>query len=667
MDSPASRTEAAWRIEDAEELYRVQAWSDGFFFVNEAGHVAARPGPDESIAIDVAEIVADVRARGVEFPVLLRFQDILQARVRRLNEAFRSARERFEYGNEYRSIYPIKVNQLHEVVEEVLDAGRRYNLGLECGSKAELVAALAHLEQDDTLLICNGVKDNAMLSLMRAGQRLGKRIIPVVEKYGEFPQWMALAGQAPQTPEFGVRVRLTTSGSGRWAESGGDQSKFGISIPELVTLLERLEADGRRDAFVLLHCHLGSQIADISILRDALKELTQVYAKLVRRGIPIRYIDVGGGLGVSYDASDGQADCAIPYSLQEYANAVVSSVREVCDEQQVPHPILLSESGRAITAHHSMLIVECQGAYRKDRIEPEFRPRTEDHALVGKLHRILQRIEKPNRQRPLKVSALVEAYHEIRDIRRDADARFRIGYLPLEQQALVERLYWSTCDALLRRMLAQDPDPMPPEFVELEEDLVEHYLCNFSVFQSMLDHWAIDQVFPIMPIARLDERPDRRAVLVDLTCDSDGKVDRYVSADTDKSFISLHPVREGEPYFLGMFLMGAYQDILGDAHNLFGRVSEVHIYTDDAEPNGYWIEKIIPGIRVQEMLEHVQYFAPDLNRRMNALVRAKIDADAIRPKAGMAILDEYTSAFKRSTYCDLQNGTPPANGEGGGT
>lgn len=646
-----------WGTEDSAELYRVDVWGDDFFFIDAHGNASVKPKEDGDLAISIPRVVADLTEQGVTLPVLLRFQDVLRSRVRRINEAFGRAIDRFQFEGDYRSVYPIKVNQLHEVVEEVLDAGVPYGLGLECGSKPELVAALPHLTRDDTLLICNGVKDEGMLSLIHAGQRLGKNVIPVIEKFGEFEHWMRLTAGSDTVPAFGVRVRLTTAGSGRWADSGGDRSKFGISLAELVELLARLSETGRQDAFVLLHFHVGSQVNDVQVLRNAVKEVTQIYAKLARRGIAIRYIDVGGGLGVRYDAGEGVDDSSITYSLQEYANAVVSAVHDVCEEQSVPHPTLISESGRAITAHHSVLVVEALGSYSKDMIPTDFRPGEQEHVLVRKLYRVLERLDRRVRQNRAKPSMLIEAYHETRDIRRDAEARFRLGYMPLEQQALIERLFWSICATIARELRAAEPDPEPAELALIEEALVDQYLCDFSVFQSILDHWAIGQTFPVMPIARLDERPGRRAVIVDLTCDSDGKVHHYVTARPDKKYIDLHAMRPGERYFLGLFLMGAYQDIMGDAHNLFGRVTEAHVYADADEAGGYWVEKIIPGTRVQEILGQVQYFANDLERRMSALVREKIDAGLLRPKQGMAILDEYVKTFERSTYVE------PATGE----
>jgi len=636
-----------WDPEQSAELYRLDAWGDEFFFINEQGHAAVRPFGDDRLAIDIVRLVHELERRQVPFPLLVRFQDVLQARVRMLNEAFAAAITESEYGNRYTGVYPIKVNQLHEVVEEVLDAGRRYGMGLECGSKAELIAALPHLSDDDMLLICNGVKDRTMLSLILSAQRLGLNVIPVMEKYSEFEALLALADAQGLAPKLGVRVRLSTRGSGRWSESGGNKSKFGLTVPELMRLVAELERRGRREALALLHFHIGSQIADIQVLKQASKEMTQIYASLLGRGLSIRYLDVGGGLGVSYGAGHARGEAGVNYSLQEYANAVVFSVKEVCDAQEVPPPVIVSESGRAITAHHSVLLVPVIDSQRRNGDARPEMP-AEPHTTVETLTGILDSVRDPERE----PAELIEAYHDIEEIRNEVNTLFTLGYLELEQLAAAESLYWIIARELLPRLRSAELEPVPREVLELEERLTDRYLCNFSVFQSILDHWAIDQSFPILPIDRLDERPDGRAVVVDLTCDSDGKVSHYISALDDKSFLPVHGLEPGRPYYLGFFLMGAYQDIMGDTHNLFGRVAEVHVYADAEEDDNFWIERVIPAAAVHEMLAQVQYFPNDLNRRMNEIIKRKIDAGALRPTAGMEILGQYVACFNDTTYCD---------------
>jgi len=649
----------AWSREDAAEHYRVPAWSDGFFTINAAGHMAVQPFDQDPLSIDIMDVIKELGRRGARFPVLLRFQDVLRARVQRLNHAFTEAISEAAYQNAYHAIYPIKVNQLHEVVEEVLDAGKPFGLGLECGSKAELVATVAHLESDDTLLICNGVKDRPMLSLILSSQLLGKNVIPVMEKYAEFEDLIALADEAKATTQFGIRIRLRTAGAGKWADSGGYQSKFGISLPELLKIVETLKQSATEHRLALLHFHLGSQISHIKQLKQAAKELAQIYAELVQWGLPIRYIDVGGGLGVNYTGAFEEG--GIQYSLQEYANAVVSAIKDVCDERRVAHPILLSESGRAMTAHHSVLVVDTLGAFRKDSAESEQKIPPDSHRITHNLDEILRwLLEAPEQGHGL--DQLIEAYHDVVEIHQEAATLFAMGFLPLRQNALIERMYWSSCSALLRQLRLEEPDPLPRELLELQDLLVDQYLINFSVFQSVLDHWAIQQPFPIVPLHRLDERPTRRAMLVDLTCDSDGRITQYVSANDDKKFLELHPLNRGEAYYLGFFLMGAYQDIMGDAHNLFGRVTEAHIYGDREEDGNFWIEKVIPGTKVQDMLAQVQYFPNDLHRRMQAQVKEKIASGAIRPKRGMEILDQYRACFETETYLvNHRTGKPAAS------
>lgn len=642
----------AWSAERSAELYRLEGWGAGFFHINADGKLAVRVGQDGPEMV-VADIVADLRRRNVPFPALIRFQDVLHARVQRLNRAFTAAIEEAGYQAPYRGVYPIKVNQLHEVVEEVLAAGRPFGMGLECGSKGELVAALAHMEDDDALLICNGVKDASMLRLMLSAQRIGKNVIPVVEKFNEFELLMSLASGMQVKPRLGVRIRLATSGSGKWAESGGDLSKFGISIPELIQVVDRLRAADALDSLVLLHFHLGSQIADIHIVRQGVREIAQVYAQLVQRGLPIRYLDVGGGLGVNYESPYADDETPINYTLGEYANAIVYAVKEVCDAAKVHHPTLVSESGRAITAHHSMLIVPVLGSYRKDTIDPGFAPGSEDHAVIHELFGILKDVQgrAGRRRRKRWAWELLEALHDAADKRGDVDKLFTLGYLPLEQKALAERLYWTICQEIHTLVRRADPAAeVPAELNDLEQHLVDQYLCDFSVFQSILDHWAIGQGFPIVPIERLDEEPARRATLVDLTCDSDGKVDHYVSRLKDRRFLPVHALTRDRPYYLAFCLMGAYQDIMGDSHNLFGRVAEAHVYADAEEPGGYYIEKIIPGTTVEEMLALVQYFPKDLHRRMNEIIRRKVEAGVIRPPVGVQLLEEYMRCFGDTTY-----------------
>ncbi|MEZ5557191.1 MAG: biosynthetic arginine decarboxylase [Pseudomonadales bacterium] len=637
-----------WGPEDSEQLYAMSAWSDGYYFVNEQGNVAVRPLDGESLSIDICAVIRAARAEGATLPLLIRFQDILEARVKRLNEAFIQAISEAGYQNRYQSLYPIKVNQLNEVVEEVLEAGAPYGGGLECGSKAELVAALP-LVGDDRLLLCNGVKDRDMLTLMVNAQQIGQQVLPVVEKYTEFEQLMILGDQRGEVPRLAARVKLSTRGSGRWFESGGSGSKFGITFAELTRLVQELEARGAGDRLQLLHFHLGSQIADIQVLKSAVRELTQVYAELRLRGLPVQYLDVGGGLGVNYGGDYGtDEESAINYGLMEYANAVVYAVQEICAQRGVPEPVLLSESGRAITAHHSVLVVPVLGVHKPD--SPVDLPEQDDPPIVvARLQLSLE--EAQAAQSP---GDLLEAFHDAQEARAEADQLLRLGYLDLVSMAQSERLYWSICREVLARLQRLDLSPVPVEQTLLEQQLTDLYLCDFSVFHSIIDHWAIGQMFPVMPLHRLEEEPDRRAQIVDLTCDSDGKVSRYVHIKDDAERLPLHRFSSTEPYFLGFFLVGAYQEILGDSHNLFGRVCEVHVYGSADEPDNFWIEKLIQGITIKEMLADVQYFPNELIRRVSDLVKRKIEAGLIKPNQGMRVLNHYTRQLELNTYCDIE-------------
>jgi len=636
-----------WTTGQAQALYGMETWSEGFFHVNAAGNVSVCPLADSELSIDITEVVAGAKAEGVSLPMIIRFQDILRVRVQRLNDAFTQAIRESGYGNRYRAVYPIKVNQLHEVVDEVLDAGARYDMGLECGSKTELIAALP-LVSDQRLLLCNGVKDHTMLALMLNAQQLGQQVLPVIEKYSEFDQLMILGDQRGMAPKLAVRVKLSTRGSGRWFESGGYRSKFGLTVPELMRVVQELETRGASDRLELLHFHLGSQISNIQVLRSAVKEITQIYADLRDRGLNVTCLDVGGGLGVNYGGGYGSDETAINYALTEYANAVVYSVQEICQARGVPEPVLLSESGRAITAHHSVLIVPVLGVHRPDA-PFDVNLRDDPAPVVEALATALNDARAGEELQPL-----LETFHDAQESRTEADQLMRLGYLDVESLAQADSLYWSTCREVLARLQSLELSPPPPEQAQLEDQLTDIYLCDFSVFHSIIDHWAIGQTFPVMPLHRLDEAPRRRAQVVDLTCDSDGKVAHYVGAGGTSEWLPLHGVAPGEPYYLGFFLVGAYQEILGDSHNLFGRVSEVHVYASADEPGNFFIEKVIGGITVQDMLAQVQYFPNELNKRMSDLVKAKIEAGVVKPNEGMRILNQYTRRFEETTYCDIE-------------
>ena len=646
-----------WSIDSATELYRIDEWSDRFFAVADNGHMVVRSARDGGSDIDIASLVADLARQDLYPPMLLRFHDVLRERVKRINDAFGLAVADAGYEGSYRCVYPIKVNQLREVVEEILDAGEPYDMGLECGSKAELVAGLVQLNSGSRLLLCNGVKDDDMLRLMLDAQQLGRNVLPVMEKLHELERFLEIADELQVPAQFGVRIRLDAGGAGKWAESGGSLSKFGLSVPELVDVTARLLEEGRGHWLKLLHFHIGSQIESVNAVKDAVRELSQIYAHLHSMGIPVHYLDVGGGLGVNYGGGYGDDESSgIQYSLQEYANAIVFTVMEVCDGREVPHPVLVSESGRAVTAHHSVLVVDVLGAFqRDDGAVPEV---GDDEAqplqLLAATYHWASTMDddapKPNRLR--------EAYHDAREAREQASQLFNLGYLSLEHKANAERLYWAICRKLWEQVQTLPYRSVAPELQHLESELSDQYLCNFSVFQSMLDHWAIGQQFPIVPLTRLDEEPTRRAVVVDLTCDSDGKVNRYVCAESP-NYLPVHALRGNEPYQLGIFMVGAYQDIMGDTHNLLGRVPEVHVYADEEEASGYFVEKLVRGMSIEEMLALVQYFPNDLHRRMQAIIREQQASAGLKPRIGVELLNRYDALFRDNTYMEKRRIVAP--------
>jgi arginine decarboxylase len=653
--TPTAPAAPSWDKKKALKTYQIRRWGAKYFDINAAGHVAVTPLRDTGSSVDLYEVVQQARERGLKFPLLVRFQDILRNRVEELNESFNRALAAAEYKGKYMGVFPIKVNQLREVVEEILDAGKPHNYGLEVGSKSELFTAMAVLTGPERLIICNGYKDLAFIRTALIGQRIGKRIIMVVEKFSEIRQIIDAAKEFGVVPEIGVRVRLQSKGGGKWDQSGGERAKFGVTTTELVDAVNLLKREGFLSSFKLLHFHIGSQIPNIRAIKRAVNEGARFYAKLKKAGCPIEFIDVGGGLAVDYDGSRTAYDSSTNYTLQEYANDVVSAVAEVCNSEDVPHPHIISESGRAVVAHHSMLIIEVFGALEKGRGDSHFEFRNgQEHLLVRQLLKIKSKLASLGR---------LEAYHEAMERKEQAEQLFSLGYFDLETKAKVETLFWEICRDL-RELCKQEDGDMPKELEQLEEHLSDQYICNFSLFQSLLDHWALDQLFPIIPIHRLNEAPTREATLVDITCDSEGKIDQFIGGRGAQQTLPLHELQPNEPYYLGIFLVGAYQDIMGDLHNLFGRVNEVHLFLDADEPCGYYIEEIIPGTPIGQILEDVQYFEQDLSRMMKAQVDQAVKEDRVKPSEGMKLLDLYEAGLKDYTYLDFFSSkpTPPANG-----
>jgi len=640
--SDLSNGDAPWDIASARSLYNIDRWGAKYFDINEAGQVIAKPLQDGGASVELSDVVEEARGRGLKFPMLIRFQDILRHRVQSINDAFRASIAEFNYQGGYRGVFPIKVNQLREVVEEILDAGKPYQFGLEVGSKPELFAGLALQDQEGSLIICNGYKDASFIRMALMGIKLGRKVIMVVEKLEELKQIISVSRQCGVEPLIGIRSRLLSKGAGKWAESGGENAKFGLSTVELLAAAELLRRENLVHCFRLLHFHIGSQVPDILTVKKAVQEAARVYAKLHKMGFPIEYIDVGGGLGVDYDGSRSAFDSSTNYTLQEYTNDVVYYIADVCNAEKVPHPEIVSESGRAIVAHHSVLIVEVFGGIGKVRADTNFEYGESEHPLVKELLDIKRNLCKLNK---------LEAYHDALERREDAHTMFTLGVLELPEKAKIEHLYWEISAAVVASFRGQAY--IPEEIRKLEDSLGDQYLCNFSVFQSLLDHWALGQLFPIMPISRLNERPTREATLVDITCDSDGQINKFIDLRDVRDTLPLHALKgngQTEPYYLGFFLMGAYQDIMGDLHNLFGRVNELHVFLDPDEPAGYYVEEVIEGNTIIQALAAVQYDENELKRQMKAQVDAAIKSDRLKPSEGMRLLDDYERGLKEYTY-----------------
>ncbi|MBE0542982.1 MAG: biosynthetic arginine decarboxylase [Verrucomicrobia bacterium] len=634
-----------WDVQSARDLYNIHRWGAKYFDINDAGHVVARPLQDAGTAVDITDVIEEAKARGLKFPLLIRFQDILRHRVESINLAFRNSITEFNYQGKYRGVFPIKVNQLREVVEEILDAGKPFDFGLEVGSKPELFAGLALQSQVGSLIICNGYKDCDFIRMALLGIKLGKKVIMVVEKLEELRQIISVSKQFGVEPLVGIRARLLAKGAGRWAGSGGENAKFGLSTAELLAAAELLKAENLTHCFKLVHFHIGSQVPDILTVKKAVQEAARFYAKLQKMGFNIEYLDVGGGLGVDYDGSRSAFDSSTNYSLQEYTNDIVYYIADVCNAEKVPHPDIISESGRAIVAHHSVLIVEVFGAIGKTRPDIEFQYGDDEHPIVRELFDMRKNLAKLNK---------LEAYHDAVERRDDAQHMFTLGMMDLPDKAKIENLYWEIGGAVVETFKGQAY--IPEEIRKLEDSLGDQYLCNFSVFQSLLDHWALGHLFPIMPVSRLDERPTREATLVDITCDSDGQVNKFIDLRDVRDTLPLHSLNRKngngtvEPYYLGFFLMGAYQDIMGDLHNLFGRVNEVHVFLDPDEPAGYYVEEIIEGTTIIQALASVQYDQNELQRQMKAQVERAIKSDRMKPSEGMRLLDDYERGLKEYTY-----------------
>jgi len=639
-----------WTPIDAEALYNVAKWGTGYFGINPQGRVSVRPGgrgnPDQG-EIDLFDLIGQIRRRGVEAPILLRFNGILRARVNEIHAAFNTARTEYGYTAPYQCVFPIKVNQQRHLVDVLMSEGSKHGMGVEVGSKPELLAVMSFYAEKDRLIICNGYKDREYVELALLTSRLGTRPILVIEKFSELATILETSREIGIRPTIGVRTKLSGRGAGRWKDSGGDRSKFGLTTRQIVDVVEELKAHEMLDCLKLLHFHLGSQITRIRSIKTAIGEAARMMTGLVEMGAQIQYLDVGGGLGIDYDGSSSDFESSVNYTVQEYANDVVYHVKEVCAEMGVSQPTILSESGRALTAHHAVLVTEVMGVTSATGGAAAEKAREDEHDTIKKISDVCESVSSKNFQ---------ESYHDAQELRDESMLLFSVGQLSLTERARVEELFWRTSEKILR--LTGSLEYVPDDLEHMQRDLADTYFMNFSVFQSLPDSWAIRQLFPVMPIHRLGEEPTRRAVLADITCDSDGKIDRFIDLRDVKPTLELHQPKEGERYFIGFFLVGAYQEILGDMHNLFGDTHVVHV-----ESNGdgrAHLTHFVEGNNVEEVLSYVEYFRTDLLDTLRRRIEQAIDEDRISLEESAALAKRFEAGLASYTYLITPDRVEPA-------
>jgi len=636
-----SKISSAWSAAKSEEHFGFKRWGSGHFHVDEGGFVNVQPLP-EGASIRIMDVIQEAVDMGLRAPMVIRFQDLLRHRVLQLNQIFNRAIKDEGYKGSYRGVFPIKVNQLREVIEEVLDAGKEFNYGLEAGSKPELMIALAMHENNQRLIICNGYKDDDYIRLALLGRKLGKKVILVVEQLAEVDDIIRLSRETGIKPIIGIRAKLLTRGEGKWAMSTGENAKFGLNTAEILFAAEKIKTAKLAPCLRLIHFHIGSQVPNIITIKNAVIEATRFYCQLHKMGFPMGYLDVGGGLGIDYDGSRTNFESSMNYSMEEYARDIVFNIREICRSASVPEPDIVSESGRAVVAPHSMLVVEVfDRINKKETLGQQHQPKEKDK-VVTDLELLLKNKPKLGR---------LERFHDALQKKEEAFSLFNLGYLDIENRAAAESIFWQICEQIDKE--GNESGYQPEELHDLKKLLADQYVCNFSVFQSLLDHWALKQLFPIAPLHRLKERPSVNAILVDITCDSDGKISNFVDLQDTKDYLTLHPLN-GKPYYLGVFLTGAYQDIMGDLHNLFGRVNEVHVFLEPDEPNGFYIEEALSGSRIADVIEGVQYHQEELCRKMKAQIDNATRKDHVKPREGVRLLQLYESQMLNKTYLNIE-------------
>jgi arginine decarboxylase len=630
-----------WTIDDSEHIYRVKRWGAGYFEIGQNGNLHITPDPSNTnIRIDFKAVLEEIQQEGIQFPVVARFHDILRSQVALLNKTFQETVKEAEYNGEYMGVYPVKVNQMREVVEEIVDAGSPFNYGLEAGSKAELLAVMALNTNTDSLTILNGYKDQEFMRLALLSRKLGSKTIVVIEKFSELILLVKTAKELGVEPIVGIRSKMTVKGRGKWESSGGDRAKFGLTISEMINAARYLEEHGMAHCLKLLHFHIGSQLTDIRAVKESITEGAMIYSELHRMGFKLEYVDVGGGLGIDYDGSQSTNDSSRNYSMQEYVADIVYGMKQVCDLEDVPHPTLVSESGRAITAHHSCVVTQVVGEIKAHGAGIATDVADGEHILVSDMRELTDIIDKQNN--------LQEIFNDASQFKEQALNAFKLRVISLEELAKIETLYWSVMEKVQLRL--KDAEFVPEEMQELDFALSSQYLCNFSVFQSAADTWAIDQILPVVPLTRMNEKPAINCSLVDITCDSDGKLDQFISEHGTSDIVPMHNLKPDEDYFLGLFLTGAYQDVMGDMHNLFGRLNEVHIFSHDDEPQGFYIEEVVNGSSVDDVLSIMQYHPSSMAKSVKKMIDGRVAQGQMKPREGVKWTDFYEDCLKGYTY-----------------
>jgi arginine decarboxylase len=630
-----------WTIDDSENIYRVKRWGDGYFEIGQNGNLHITPDPSNTdMRIDFKAVIDEIKQEGIQFPLVLRFHDILRSQVALLNQTFQNTLKEAEYNGGYMGVYPIKVNQMREVVEEIVDAGAPFNYGLEAGSKAELLTVMALNTNAESLTILNGYKDEEFMRLALLSSKLGRKTIVVIEKFSELILLVKISKELGIAPIVGIRSKMTVKGRGKWASSGGDRAKFGLTISEMINAARYLEEHGMADCLKLLHFHIGSQLTDIRAVKESIAEGAMIYSELHRMGFKLEYVDVGGGLGIDYDGSQSTNDSSRNYSMQEYVADIVYGMKQVCDLEDVPHPILVSESGRAITAHHSCVVTQVVGEIKAHGAGIETGPVDNEHILVSDMRELTEIIDQQNN--------LQEIFNDASQFKEQALNAFKLRVISLEELAKIETLYWQIMGEVQLRI--KGAEFVPEEMQVLDFALSSQYLCNFSVFQSAADTWAIDQILPVVPLTRMNEKPTINCSLVDITCDSDGKLDQFISEYGISNIVPMHSLKPDEDYYLGLFLTGAYQDVMGDMHNLFGRLNEVHIFSHDDDPKDFYIEEVVNGSSVEDVLSIMQYHPSSMAKSVKKMIDGHVAQGQMNPREGVKWTDFYEDCLKGYTY-----------------